>query len=228
MLTCTIGITAYNEEANIGTLLKRLQQQHLAPVIIHEIVVVASGCTDGTEAIVQVMAEDDPRIRLLSQPQREGKASAINLFLRETTDDLLILSSADLLPAIDAVENLIAPFSDERIGIAGSHPVPVDKPDNFMGYGVNLLWNLHHDINMNGGFKAGEMIAFRRLFEMIDVETAVDEASIEQLIRAQGYQVQYVAAAIVYNKGADSIPDFIRQRRRIHAGHLEMTQTLGL
>ena len=76
---------AHNEEANIGRLLERLQQQRLDQVEIAEIIVVASGCTDGTEAIVQAAAAADARISLLVQPQREGKASAMNLFLRHAS-----------------------------------------------------------------------------------------------------------------------------------------------
>ena len=44
-LTCSIGIMAYNEEANIGRLLKAVLSQKLKTVAITEIVVVASGCS---------------------------------------------------------------------------------------------------------------------------------------------------------------------------------------
>jgi hypothetical protein len=55
----------------------------------------------------------------------------------------------------------------------------------------------------------------------------VDEASVEPLIRGQGYEVKYVPDAIVYNKGPETVEDFLRQRRRIYAGHLEMKERLG-
>jgi hypothetical protein len=71
------------------------------------------------------------------------------------------------------------------------------------------------------------MIAFRRSFKRIPQHTAVDEASIEPLIRGQGYLVRYVPEAIVYNKGPDTVSDFLRQRRRIYAGHLELERETG-
>lgn len=217
---------AHNEEANIGRLLERLQQQRLEQVEIVEIIVVASGCTDGTEAIVQAAAAADARIVLLVQPQREGKASAMNLFLRHASAPVLVLSSADLLPGLDTIELLVAPFADPEIGMTASHPVPINDPDQFMGFAAHLLWDLHHEMNLVG-FKAGELIAFRRVFERIPPFTAVDEASVEPLIRGQGYQVRYAADAIVYNKGPETTEDFLRQRRRIYAGHLEMQDQLG-
>jgi hypothetical protein len=43
-IKCSIGITAYNEEANIGQLLQAMLDQRLYSVEISEIIVVASGC----------------------------------------------------------------------------------------------------------------------------------------------------------------------------------------
>jgi len=76
---------AHNEEANIGQLLQRLLEQQLTTVTIAEIIVVASGCTDRTEEIVRQWAARDERVKLLTQPMREGKASGVNLFLREAS-----------------------------------------------------------------------------------------------------------------------------------------------
>ncbi len=227
MLQCSLGITAYNEEANIGKLLQRIRDQQLQQVAITEIVVVASGCTDGTERVVQTFAAQDDRIRLLVQEKREGKASAMNLFIREAQEDLLILCSADLLPALDAVEQLMLPFTDPEVGMTGCHPAPVNDPATFMGFAVHLLWRLHHALNMAGSFKGGEMVGFRRLFTRIPYHTAVDEASIEPIVRGQGYRVQYCPDAIVTNKGPETVADFLRQRRRIYAGHLDLQTCVG-
>lgn len=227
MLHCSIGITAYNEEANIGQLLQRILTQQLERVHLSEIIVVASGCTDGTVDIVRQFAAQDGRIRLLIQPQREGKASAMNLFIDEAQNDLLILCSADLLPDHTAVEQLMRPFTDAEVGMTGCHPVPVNKPDQFMGFAVHLQWHLHHQMNMAGGFKGGEMVGFRRVFKRIPQHTAVDEASVEPIVRGQGYHVHYCPDAIVYNKGPETVDDFLRQRRRIYAGHLDLQQMLG-
>ena len=225
-IRCSLGITAHNEEANIGKLLDCILEQELDTVKLVEIIVVISGCTDRTEAIVRDFMVRDERIRLINQPHREGKASAINLFLLEAQEEILILSSADLQPSIGTLEYLVAPFSDPEIGMTACRPVPVNDPYTFMGFAAHLLWDLHHQMNLHG-FKAGEMVAFRAVFLRIPQHTAVDEASIEPLIRGQGYQVRYIPEAIVYNKGPETRSDFLRQRRRIYAGHLELKQILG-
>lgn len=226
-VSCTVGIFAHNEESNIGELLQVMLNQQLETVEIHEIIVISSGSTDQTDGIVREKMQIDPRIRLVVQENREGKASAINLFLKHQTERVLVICSADLQPQSDTVEKLVAPFADPEMGMTSSRPVPVNDPGTFMGFAAHLLWNLHHAINVGGGFKAGEMIAFVKIFERIPYRTSVDEASIEPVIRGQGYKVQYVPEAIVWNKGPDTVADFLRQRRRIYSGHLDIKALLG-
>jgi poly-beta-1,6-N-acetyl-D-glucosamine synthase len=224
---CCIGVMAYNEEANIAALLDVLLQQEVECCHLREIVVVASGCTDRTVPIVEDYARRHPLITLLVQEQRQGKASAINAFLQHARSaDLVVLESADTLPAdTRTVERLLLPFiTDSHVGMTGVHPVPVDTSTSFLGFVVNLQWSLHHRVSLKTP-KLGEMVAFRNILPEIPTDTAVDEASIEALIKAQGYGLRYVPDAIVYNKGPDTINDFLKQRRRIAAGHHHLRRT---
>jgi len=227
IVPCTVGIFAHNEEANIGPLLQIMLDQQLETVEIREIIVVSSGSTDRTDGIVRDFYKHDPRIQLLVEPERQGKASAINLFLQHQTERVLVVCSADLLPQPDTVEKLVAPFADPEVGMTSCRPVPVNDPDTFMGFAAHLLWGLHHEINVSGGFKSGEMIAFIKIFERIPYRTSVDEASIEPVVRGQGYKVSYVPDAVVLNKGPETVDDFLRQRRRIYSGHLDVQELLG-
>jgi cellulose synthase/poly-beta-1,6-N-acetylglucosamine synthase-like glycosyltransferase len=224
MLDCSIGIMAYNEENTIGPLLQVLIQQQCKHIIINEIVVVASGCTDRTEDIVREFSQKDNRIKLLIQRERKGKASAINMFLLKTTSEIIVLSSADILPEHDAIERLVIPFQNTKIGMTGGRATPINPKDTFMGFTVHLLWELHHEISLEHP-KLGEVIAFRKIFDQITEETAVDEAYIESCILKSGLQLCYVPEAIIRNKGAETAKDFIKQRRRIAAGHLHLKHT---
>jgi len=217
---------AHNEEANIGQLLQRLLEQQLTTVTIAEIIVVASGCTDRTEEIVRQWAARDERVKLLTQPMREGKASGVNLFLREASEEVVVLSSADLLPDYQTIQKLVEPMADPDVGMTSGRPVPVNKPNTFMGFAAHLLWDLHHEIAQQH-FKAGEMTAFRLIFQRIPYDSAVDEASVEPVVKGQGYRTAYVPDAIVHNKGPETASDFLRQRRRIYAGHLAVRNNLG-
>ena len=146
-------------------LLQIVADQALATVTLREIIVVASGCTDRTEDDRARRQARDPRVRLLVQARREGKASAINLFLQRGRRKRCSCSAAPTCSrTCRPLERLVAPFADPEVGMTACRPVPVNDPATFMGFAAHLLWDLHHDINAAGGFKAGEMIAFRKVF----------------------------------------------------------------
>ena len=217
---CSVGIMAHNEEANIGRSIHAVLQQQGPSLRIEEVIIVASGCTDGTIPIVAEIALQEPRIRLYIQEKREGKASAINLFLKQAISPVVVLIGADVLPAASALEYLCAPLKDPRIGMVGGRPVPVNDPATFMGYAVHLLWRLHDRLARIHP-KLGEVIAFRNAISGIPTDSPVDEISIQALISQLGYHLVYEPACIVHNKGPLTIRDFLKQRRRIYAGHLQ-------
>ena len=220
-IRCSVGIMAYNEEATIGRTIRAVLAQQGPSVHLVEVIVVASGCTDRTVPTVTDIALQEPRVRLCIQEKREGKASAINLFLKQATSPVVILIGADVLPEVSALEYLCAPFKDPKIGMVGGRPVPVNDPATFLGHAVHLLWRLHDHLARVQP-KLGEVIAFRNVIAGIPTHSAVDEISIQALISQLGYQLIYEPACIVYNKGPLTIGDFLKQRRRIYAGHLKV------
>lgn len=223
MFKLSLGVMAYNEEKNIGRLLNAVIEQKFCNDQLLEIFVVASGCTDRTAEIVQEFSHRDSRIKLLIQERREGKASAINLFLEHASGDIVLLESGDTIPDIGTFQLLVKPFYVENVGMTGAHPVPVNEEDTFVGFVVNLMWNLHHKVAMKTP-KLGELVAFRNIVRAIPSDTAVDEASVEAIIRESGYELCYVPEAVVRNKGPENIKDFLKQRRRIAAGHKHLIQ----
>ena len=46
-------------------------------------------------------------------------------------------------------------------------------------------------------------------------------------MKEAGYEIRYVPEAVVHNKGPETVGDFIRQRRRIAAGHLHLLKSQG-
>ena len=225
-IRCSVGITAHNEEANIGQLLEAIQDQRLHQVEINEIIVVASGCTDRTEDIVREHAAQDPRIQLLVQEKREGKTSAINIFLANAEEKICVLESGDTLPHEDAIENMVRMFDDSAVGMTGAHKVPVNTPEHITGYLSHLRLKMEHQLCLDIP-RLGELIAFRKVFDHIPPDVAMDEAFVEALVVRRGLQVRYAPDAVVFNMGPETLGDFIKQRRRNYAGHLHLKEKYG-
>lgn len=225
-LRCSVGVTAYNEEQNIGPLLEALVDQHLHDVEIAEIIVVASACTDKTVPIVREFMARDSRVKLIEQPKREGKTSAVNQFIAAAQTDICVLESGDTIPHEYAVEHMVRMFADPTVGMVGAHKVPVNTPDHIAGLLTHLRLRMEHELCLEIP-RLGEMIAFRKVFERIPADVAMDEAFVEAFIVKRGMEVKYAPDAIVYNTGPTTIGDFMRQRRRNHAGHLFLKHKYG-
>ena len=220
-LECSVGVMAYNEEANIAHALRSILRQELTRKQIREVIVVASGCEDRTVAIVADIAACESRVRLIEQERREGKASAINLFIDAAKCPVLVMVGADVVVEDGTFDVFLRHFEDPSVGMVGGHPIPVNGNGTFLGHAVHLQWRLHDRIARNSP-KLGEMVAFRNVVPSIPLDTAVDELSIQALITQLGYQLVYEPRAVVYNRGPATVRDFLRQRRRIYAGHLRI------
>lgn len=225
-VVCSVGIMAYNEAANIANAITSILRQPLEFGRIAEVIVVASGCTDDTVPIVADLAHREARVRLIVQERREGKASAINQFLGAAHAPILLMASADVVLKEGTLDTLLAHFHDPTIGMVGAHPIPVNDERTFLGATVHLLWRLHDQIARTAP-KLGEVVAFRNVVPSIPLDTPVDEISIQAVITQLGYRLVYEPRAIVYNRGPATIADFLRQRRRIYAGHLLIQQQQG-
>ncbi|MDQ1429878.1 MAG: poly-beta,6-N-acetyl-D-glucosamine synthase [Actinomycetota bacterium] len=225
-LGCSVGIMAYNEEGNIANAIKTVLEQPLTSGEIAEVIVVASGCTDRTTEIVASLAEHEPRLRLIVEEQRAGKASAINQFIAASRSPVLVLVNADTMVRNGTIDALVQHFHDPTVGMVGGHPIPVNDDDHFLGYAVHLLWRLHDQIARESP-KLGEIVAFRNVFPSIPTDTAVDELSMQALVTQLGLRLVYEPQAIVYMRGPTTVVDFLRQRRRICAGHLRIAKQEG-
>jgi len=223
---CSIGVTVYNEEKNIGNLLEALLDQHVHEVEIDEIIVVASACVDQTVPIVRTYMAQDPRIKLIEQERREGKTSAVNQFLAAATSEVCVLESGDTIPHEYAVEHLVRMFADPTVGMVGAQKVAVNTPDHIVGLLSHIRLRMEHTLCLEIP-RLGEMIAFRKVFDHIPPDVAMDEAFVEALVVQNGLDVRYAPDAVVYSTGPTTIPDFVRQRRRNHAGHLYLKHKYG-
>jgi cellulose synthase/poly-beta-1,6-N-acetylglucosamine synthase-like glycosyltransferase len=234
-ITIGIGIAAHNEEANIGKLLQNLLTQPLEDsVLLEEIIVVASGCTDRTKEIVEEFAMKDKRVKHIMEEERRGKSSAVNLILKNAQDkDVLVMLSADNLPKTGSLKNLIKPLMEvtnyelrkEKIGAVSSHPTPVNDRNTLFGFIAHLIWDLHYALSLNGNVKlTGEFYAIKPSLVKEIPRVVNDDLYIEYLIKKQGYKIKQALDAVSYMNGPETLKDFLTQRVRVHIGHYQIAR----
>jgi biofilm PGA synthesis N-glycosyltransferase PgaC len=229
-MNVSIVVPAYNEAASIRRLLSSLLEQDTQVARIVEIVVVASGCTDDTAAVAREFGRGRPGMHVHVQERREGKVAAINAYLkmRDPRAQVTVVCSADLGLSPNVIEKLVCFLRDEpQVGMVGGRPVPDNDEKQLVGRMVRLLWELHHRVSLEVP-KMGEIVAFRaHLVEYVSELSVVDEASIEDIVRAKGYRLGYVPDAVVRNHGPETMQEYFEQRRRIARGHYWLEFAFG-
>jgi glycosyltransferase involved in cell wall biosynthesis len=223
----SVGVFAHNEGRSLDGCLQALFSSRAPSVAMAEVLVVSSGSTDTTDAVAHAWERREARVRLLRQPARLGKARAVNLFLAQAASDVLVLVNADTILQEDALEALVSPLADPRVGLVGGHPVPVAVPPGPLGRIAELFWDLHHRLCQRA-LKTGELIAFRRLFDALPPDEAgADEDWIHGEVRRRGLQALYAPGAIVYNRVPRRVAEFVAHRRRLAVQHLVLRHRCG-
>ena len=217
-MKASIGIMAYNEEANIGRLLEKLLEQKLD--FVKEIIIVNDGSKDETKHIIKKFL--DNKVKLINLEKRGGKVNAINHFLKVAKSEIIILESADTIPKKNAIKRIFEEFKDEKIGIAGAQISPLNKGKDFANFFGSFIYKLHHEVSLKNP-KFGELIAFRNVIKNMPL-SAVDEECLAMLIKNKGYEFKYCPESIIHNKQPTSVKELIIQRRRIHAGHMDLNK----
>jgi poly-beta-1,6-N-acetyl-D-glucosamine synthase len=221
-----VGVLVHNEEPTVEACLRAILAEQHGPTRVRSVLVVASGCTDRTEEIVRSVAAEDSRVRLVVESKRSGKASALNMLLRHSSEPFIVTLGGDVVFTPGSLARLVEPLAEASIGMTGARPIPTNPRRGIVGHAVNILWDVHHELSLRKP-KLGEAVAFRRVLHSIDSGTLVDEATMEHAVKSQALQLRYVPSAIVRNHGPETLREFIAQRTRIYRGHMRLASTTG-
>ncbi len=92
--TLTVGIPAFNEEKNIGRLLRALLKQDKDGIKIDRIIVSSDGSTDNTVGTIRAIKS--PLIHVIKNKKRMGIARGLNQITHKTGSDILIVLNGDI------------------------------------------------------------------------------------------------------------------------------------
>src|SRR5665647_25990 len=226
-MSMMIGIAASNEEQNIGNLLETLVA--CSPPEIETICVISSGSTDRTNEIVQQYSHRDQRIQLITEIERNGKASALNILLEQSENyDYMLYTGGDNIPCSEAIVHLIDVLKEDDADIVGARPIPVNDPRTFMGFCCHLLWNLHHESSLEVPKITGELMALKtKIIRELPPAIINDDAYVQIICEMKKRKIAYCPEAQVLLKGPSTLHDFLTQRRRVFVGHQQLEYLVG-
>jgi cellulose synthase/poly-beta-1,6-N-acetylglucosamine synthase-like glycosyltransferase len=107
-------IAAYNEEEHLQEKIRNIAALDY-PADKLQVVIVSDGSSDGTNSILRQIS--DSRIEVVFQPERGGKAAALNVALERARHDLLVHSDCSTMFSPDALRKLVRHFTDTATGL---------------------------------------------------------------------------------------------------------------
>jgi cellulose synthase/poly-beta-1,6-N-acetylglucosamine synthase-like glycosyltransferase len=168
----------------------------------------------------------------------KGKPHALNLGFEKAKGEIIILTDGDLYFDKDSVSELIRPFNDPEIGGVTGAPLPQNPRNTYWGYLAHCFTSAadnkrkrtfsnkvdcYYKGNANSAFPmSGYIFAIRNLNIRLPKDLAIDDLFITYTVFNSGFKLAYTPKATAKVKFPDSFSDYIKQRRRNLAGHIDI------
>ncbi len=186
------------------------------------IVVVSDGSKDATADVVR--GYSSAGVALIEQSTRRGKITNLNEVIPSRSEEIIVLSDANVMYHRDALTHLIQRFQDSSVGCVSGKVILTDTTPDLetptQQY-YSIEWKLQEYssalYSMPGA--DGAMYAFRReLFRHCPGDTLIEDFVIPMQIIAQGKRVVFEPNAVGWESGVTSLREEFRRKIRIAAG----------
>ena len=233
--TVSVGIPAFNEEANIAYLLRALLADSSKGVSLKEVIIVSDGSTDAS--VVRARSVNDRRIKIINRKQRLGIVATQNELLRHVQGDILVMLDADVIPVqSDFLDRITEPIRRNRnIGLVGAATIPLRPQTVF----ERVITNSHYMKQyiykqINGGHNVylchGRARAFAKaLYEKLHwVNNCPEDAYSYFACITRGFKFSYTIKAGVYFRSPQILEGHVKQSTRFVAGIKKIKKIFGI
>lgn len=216
----TVVIAAFNEATAIeATIRNKLQQNYPAENL--EIIVVSDESEDGTDALVNAIAQGDPRVRLIRQTPRQGKTSGLNLAVPQATGEIIIFSDANSHYDVNAIQHLVNCFRDPEVGYATGKMIYVTTDGSVAGDGCsaymkyeNYMRALETQVSSVVGVDGGIDAIRKDLYQSMNADQLPDFVLPLKVV-TQGKRVVYCEQALLNEESLTNTQSEFKMRVRV-------------
>jgi glycosyltransferase involved in cell wall biosynthesis len=214
--TVSIVVAAHNEEGVIGARIENLLGQEY-PADRFEVVVASDGSNDGTDELVEAIASEEPRVRLVPCP-RAGKVAAQNLAVRATSSEIVAFSDANARWEPDALAILARNFADPDVAyVCGGHRYETtggtNRESTYWRYESWLRRSESALGSITGGI--GPIYAVRRTDYVENEPRFGHDLGFPYLMAQRGRRAVYEPAAVATEKPSHDLEDEYRRKVRM-------------
>ena len=229
----TILIPAHNEERVIERTVRCLLRLDY-PSDRLEILVIDDASTDTTPQVLDRLAQEDRRVRVLHRVKPEGgrgKAAALNAALKMTENEFIGIYDADNCPEPDALKILIAQFRRRpELGAVMGRFRTGNRKQNLLTRFINIEGLGFQGIMQAGRWQllgvsslSGTNYVIRRsALEHIggwDVEALAEDAELSVRMYQYGYRIAYTPNSVSWEQEPETLKVWLKQRTRWARGN---------
>ena len=224
----SIMIPARNEELVIEKTLQKILDLDY-PQELLEVVVMNDGSSDNTAALVQKMADKNPRIILINIPKEEGgrgKARTLNLGLKKCSHDLIAIYDADNNPAPDSLSILVPHLlKDESLAAVIGKFRTINRNKNWLTRFINIETLGFQWILQAGRFHLSNVailpgtnyVIKKSVLEKCggwDEKAITEDSELSVRIYQRGFKIKFVPLSVTWEQEPEKLSVWIRQRTR--------------
>ena len=214
-------IAAYNEEDCIEEKINNTLSLHY-PSNKLAIYIITDGSTDNGPLIVGRY----PRITLLHQAERYGKAAAMNRAMQFVKEPYVIFSDANTVLNKECIREILKCYADPAVGaVAGEKKILGPANAKTATAGEGLYWKYESFLKkQDSDFytvvgAAGELFSVRTdLYQPVEQAVLIEDFVLSLRIAQKGYVVKYAPLAYATETGSASMKDEQKRKIRISAG----------
>lgn len=219
--TVLIGIPAYNEEANITSLLRSLLEQKEDTYVLEKIVVMNDDSNDKT--VKKVRAFKSNKIEVRTNKTRQGQIYSQNSIFVNADTDIVILLEADTKPSSNTyIKELIKPLlQNTSVGLVHGNIQPL-KPETFIEkisstqFGIYCHHTLHRkeQLNLLCSGRGGRAFA-KFVYEKLRWPKAVPEDDYAYLwCKERNIQTAFQKTAVCHFRSPQTLTDYFREKQK--------------
>lgn len=224
----SIIIAAYNEEKVIGRTMETLQNSEYGGNL--EMIIINDGSNDKTAAVVEELAKQDRRIRLISQ-MNTGKARALQRGFLAARQEIIVTLDADTNFKKDTIAILVQAIRDEKVGAVSGHILVGNQQRLVARFqaleyicGFNLDRRAYQQLNCIT-VVPGAASAWRKSAVMaaggISSDTLAEDTDLTLSLHRAGYQIGYAPKAVAWTEAPETYTALVKQRFRWAFGTLQ-------
>lgn len=184
--------------------------------------------TDGSNDKTNELLAAYPEVRVLYQPERQGKTAALNRALDYIETPLVAFTDANTMLNENAILEMARSFGDPNVGCVAGEKRIEQKNESGATAGEGIYWKYEStlkdlDDRLHSAIgAAGELFAIRTaLFEKMPTDTLLDDFILSMKIAQKGYKIAYCKKAYAIEDPSANMVEEEKRKIRISAGGLQ-------